>query len=75
MMKYIGEIIVNGFLGIESGEKLFYEELCMFKDLIIRIDYVMVKNVLDVNGVDVLVEWIKGQENLLLMDMIFRDVY
>lgn len=33
-MKYIGEITVNGFPGIESGEKPFYEEPRMPKDLI-----------------------------------------
>lgn len=46
-MKYIGEITVNGFPGIESGEKPFYEEPRMPKDLITRTDYVTAKNVLD----------------------------
>lgn len=74
-MKYIGEITVNGFPGIESGEKPFYEEPRMPKDLITRTDYVTAKNVLDAKGADALVEWIKGQENLLLTDMTFRDAH
>ena len=74
-MKYIGEITVNGFPGIESGEKPFYEEPRMPKDLITRTDYVTAKNVLDANGADALVEWIKGQENLLLTDTTFRDAH
>lgn len=49
-MKYIGEITVNGFPGIESGEKPFYEEPRMPKDLITRTDYVTAKNVLDAEG-------------------------
>ncbi|MCZ1527133.1 pyruvate carboxylase, partial [Enterococcus faecium] len=74
-MKYIGEITVNGFPGIESGEKPFYEEPRMPKDLITRTDYVTAKNVLDAKGADALVEWIKGQENLLLTDTTFRDAH
>ncbi len=74
-MKYIGEITVNGFPGIESGEKPFYEEPRIPKDLITRTDYVTAKNVLDAKGADALVEWIKGQENLLLTDTTFRDAH
>lgn len=74
-MKYIGEITVNGFPGIESGEKPFYEGPRMPKDLITRTDYVTAKNVLDAKGADALVEWIKGQENLLLTDTTFRDAH
>ncbi len=47
----------------------------MPKDLITRTDYVTAKNVLDAKGADALVEWIKGQENLLLTDTTFRDAH
>ena len=54
--------------------KPFYEEPHA-KDLITRTDYVTAKNVLDAKGADALVEWIKGQENLLLTDTTFRDAH
>ncbi|WP_165006122.1 MULTISPECIES: pyruvate carboxylase [unclassified Enterococcus] len=74
-MKYIGEITVNGFPGIESGEKPFYGEPRMPKDFSTKEDYITAKNVLDSKGADGLVEWIKKQENLLLTDTTFRDAH
>lgn len=74
-MKYIGEITVNGFPGIKNGEKPFYESPRVPKDLIKRPDYLTAKNVLDSDGSDALVQWIKSQENLLLTDTTFRDAH
>ena len=60
---------------VSKVAKPFYEEPRMPKDLITRTDYVTAKNVLDAKGADALVEWIKGQENLLLTDTTFRDAH
>ena len=74
-MKYIGEITVNGFPGIKKGEKPFYDKPRLPKKLITRDEYITAKNVLDNEGADGLVQWIKNQENLLLTDTTFRDAH
>ncbi|MFB8537570.1 pyruvate carboxylase [Enterococcus thailandicus] len=74
-MKYIGEITVNGFPGIEKMEKPFYDEPRIPTSLELRQDYVTAKNVLDDQGADGLVDWITNQENLLLTDTTFRDAH
>ncbi|NJE63282.1 pyruvate carboxylase [Enterococcus durans] len=74
-MKYIGEITVNGFPGIKKGEKPFYDKPRLPKKLITRDEYLTAKNVLDNEGADGLVHWIKNQENLLLTDTTFRDAH
>lgn len=74
-MKYIGEITVNGFPGIERGEKPYYDAPRMPKELITRPDYITAKNVLDKDGASALVDWVKQQENVLLTDTTFRDAH
>lgn len=74
-MKYIGEITVNGFPGIERGEKPYYDAPRMPKELITRPDYIKAKNVLDKDGASALVDWVKQQENVLLTDTTFRDAH
>ncbi len=73
-MKYIGEITVNGFPGVEKSEKPFYEESRMPEDLDLR-SYRTAKNILDEQGADAVTDWIKSQENLLLTDTTFRDAH
>jgi pyruvate carboxylase len=73
-MKYIGEITVNGFPGVEKSEKPFYEEPRMPEDLDLR-SYRTAKNILDEQGADAVTDWIKSQENLLLTDTTFRDAH
>jgi pyruvate carboxylase len=73
-MKYIGEITVNGFPGIEKSEKPFYEDPRMPEDLDLR-SHRTAKNILDEQGAEAVTEWIKAQENLLLTDTTFRDAH
>lgn len=74
-MKYIGEITVNGFPGIERGEKPYYDAPRIPKELITLPDYITAKNVLDKDGASALVDWVKQQENVLLTDTTFRDAH
>ncbi|MFV0561217.1 MAG: pyruvate carboxylase, partial [Enterococcus sp.] len=74
-MRYIGEITVNGFPGIEKEEKRYFDEPRMPKDLILKPNYQTAKNVLEEQGSDAVVQWIKAQENLLLTDTTFRDAH
>lgn len=74
-MKYIGEVTVNGFPGIEKIQKRFYDEPRIPTDLVIKEEYTTAKNVLDAQGAQGVVDWIKQQENVLLTDTTFRDAH
>lgn len=74
-MKYIGEITVNGFPGIEKQQKRFFDEPRMPKKLERVENLVTAKNILDTKGADGVVEWIKEQKNVLLTDTTFRDAH
>lgn len=74
-MKYIGEVTVNGFPGIEKIQKKFYDEPRIPTDLVLRENYITAKNVLDAQGAQGVVEWIKQQDNVLLTDTTFRDAH
>ena len=73
-MKYIGEITVNGFPGIEKNKKRYFEEPRIPKKLI-TLEHRSAKNVLDEEGADAVVSWIKDQKELLLTDTTFRDAH
>lgn len=73
-MKYIGEITINGFPGIEKNKKRYFEEPRIPKKLITT-EYRSAKNVLDEEGADAVGAWIKDQKELLLTDTTFRDAH
>lgn len=74
-MKYIGEITINGFPGIEKTVKKFYNEPRIPQELKRYDSFVTAKNVLDQKGAAGVVDWIKNQENLLMTDTTFRDAH
>lgn len=74
-MKYIGEITVNGFPGIEMREKPFYDEPRIPKDLTdIQVGQ-SPKNILDKQGAEQLSHWVRQQNEVLLTDTTFRDAH
>lgn len=74
-MKFIGEVTVNGFPGVEKTTKKFYEQPRIPSDFIEKKEFVTAKNVLDQHGADAVAEWVKKQENVLLTDTTFRDAH
>lgn len=73
-MKYIGEITINGFPGIEKNKKHFFEEPRLPKELTVK-EITTAKNILDREGADGVVQWVKAQKELLLTDTTFRDAH
>ena len=74
-MKYIGEITVNGFPGIEKSQKRYYEDPRIPEDIKRREGFVTAKEVLDTKGANAVIDWIRNQEDLLLTDTTFRDAH
>lgn len=74
-MKYISEITVNGFPGIERQEKPFYEAPRMPEDLTeVKVDQTA-KNILEDQGAEKLTQWVRQQNEVLLTDTTFRDAH
>ncbi|MDT2828147.1 pyruvate carboxylase [Enterococcus viikkiensis] len=72
-MRYISEITVNGFPGIEKQNKRYFET--PRKPKIEKRELVTAKNILDQKGPEAVAKWVKEQENVLLTDTTFRDAH
>ncbi|QOR68424.1 pyruvate carboxylase [Cytobacillus suaedae] len=75
MLSYIGTVTVNGFPGVEQRKKPVFA-----KPRIPNIQYSEpipsgTKQILDQNGADGLVSWVKDQNKVLLTDTTFRDAH
>lgn len=75
MLSYIGNVTINGFPGVEKKKKPVFA-----KPRIPKLDYNLpyqkgTKQVLDELGADGLVNWVKGQNKVLLTDTTFRDAH
>ncbi|WP_409253573.1 pyruvate carboxylase [Bacillus sp. SCS-153A] len=75
MLSYIGNVTVNGFPGIEKKKKPVFDKprIPKAKDLPELKDGT--KQILDQQGPEGLVNWVKDQKNVLLTDTTFRDAH
>ncbi|MDZ5501237.1 pyruvate carboxylase [Enterococcus cecorum] len=75
-MKYIGEITINGFPGIDKKEKPFFE-VPRVPNKIERSNQKIVtaKDILDKEGPKAVSEWVQQQQSVLLTDTTFRDAH
>ncbi|CAI3265531.1 pyruvate carboxylase [Enterococcus cecorum] len=75
-MKYIGEITINGFPGIDKKEKTFFE-VPRVPNKIERSNQKIVtaKDILDKEGPKAVSKWVQQQQSVLLTDTTFRDAH
>lgn len=75
LLDYMAEITVNGFPGVKNPDaKPTLIEYTPQK-LVLPEDLVTAKDVLDAQGPDQVVDWIKGQSEVLLTDTTMRDAH
>ena len=75
-MKYISDITVNGFPGIEKAPKKFFEPARKPKELVLLEDSVVnAKSLLDQQGANAVSNWVKQAKEVLLTDTTFRDAH
>lgn len=72
-MRYISEITVNGFPGIEKHEKRYFETPRMPK--VKQREILTAKNILDEQGPEAVTKWVKEQNSVLMTDTTFRDAH
>ncbi|MEQ3451948.1 pyruvate carboxylase [Enterococcus cecorum] len=75
-MKYIGEITINGFPGIDKKEKPFFE-VPRVPNKIEKSNQniVTAKDILDKEGPNAVSKWVQQQQSVLLTDTTFRDAH
>ena len=72
-MKYIANITVNGFPGINQTSKPYFDETRYPK--VKKIETLTTKNILDAQGADAVVDYVKSRKEVLLTDTTFRDAH
>ncbi|PTY77041.1 pyruvate carboxylase [Heyndrickxia sporothermodurans] len=75
MLSYISNVTINGFPGIEQKEKPFYPKNRVPKVSLVEESASGTKQILDRDGAEGLVRWIKSQKEVLLTDTTFRDAH
>lgn len=74
-MKYISEITVNGFPGVEKTQKAFYLTPRMPKQLIVPEAAPSFKQLLDTQGAQAVSQAVLDTKEVLLTDTTFRDAH
>ena len=75
MLNYIGNVTVNGFPGIEKRKRPYLINL-EFQIVPANVEFKNgTKQILDEQGADGLVQWVKDQKQVLLTDTTFRDAH
>lgn len=75
MLTYIGNVTVNGFPGIGKKKKPVFDEPPIPHVKLSEPIPEGTKQILDREGVDGLVKWVKEQKQVLLTDTTFRDAH
>ncbi|WP_028403248.1 pyruvate carboxylase [Ectobacillus panaciterrae] len=75
MLTYIGNVTVNGFPGIGKKKKPVFTKPSIPKLTYSEPIPIGTKQILDTEGADGVVKWIKEQKELLLTDTTFRDAH
>lgn len=75
LLNYIGTVTINGFPGIEKKKRPIFE-----KPRVPKIAHSLevqngTKQILDEQGADGLVKWVKDRKEVLLTDTTFRDAH
>ena len=75
LLKYIGDVTVNGFPGTKHHRKVFVPDIKLDKDFVSESKVENAKSVFDNGGVDALANWVNKQERVLITDTTMRDAH
>ncbi|MBO0420902.1 pyruvate carboxylase [Vagococcus fluvialis] len=74
-MKYISEVTVNGFPGIQKEKKIYHTNPRIPQIIQTEPKILTAKNILDAKGANAVVDHIKNTDEVLLTDTTFRDAH
>lgn len=75
ILKYIGNVTVNGFPGIDNQSKPIFNAIRKPSIDLLTPPKQGTKQILDERGPEGLIRWIKEQDDVLLTDTTFRDAH
>jgi pyruvate carboxylase len=75
ILTYIGNVSINGFPGIEKRKRPVFDQPRIPKVPFGLEPKSGTKQILDAQGADGLVQWVKDQKEVLLTDTTFRDAH
>ena len=75
LLNYIGNVTVNGFPGVEQKSKPVFGVPRKPKFDIAQAPPTGTKQILDEQGVEGVIKWVKEQQGVLLTDTTFRDAH
>lgn len=75
LLNYIGNVTLNGFPGVEKRTKPIFVQPDKPKIDLLTAPLSGTKQILDTQGADGLVKWVKEQKEVLLTDTTFRDAH
>ncbi|GAJ25347.1 pyruvate carboxyl transferase [Liquorilactobacillus sucicola DSM 21376 = JCM 15457] len=75
LLKYIGNVTVNGFPGTERHKKVFAPKISVGSDFVEEANVENAKKVLDRDGAEAMISWVKAQNKVLLTDTTMRDAH
>ncbi|WGN89410.1 pyruvate carboxylase [Ligilactobacillus faecis] len=74
LLKYIGDVTVNGFPGVKQHKKVFVPDIKL-TDTFTPTETINAKQVFDDLGVEATMKWVKDQKEVLLTDTSMRDAH
>ncbi|UTR04887.1 pyruvate carboxylase [Alkalihalobacillus sp. LMS6] len=75
MLSFIGETVVNGYPGLQKGEKPLFDTPVLPSFDQSETVKPGTKQILDEKGPEGLAQWVKNEKNVLLTDTTFRDAH
>lgn len=75
LLKYVGNVTVNGYPGVSHHKKIYYPEAQLDQQQITGQPHENAKTILQTQGADAVIKWVKDQPKLLLTDTTMRDAH
>ena len=75
LLKYISDVTINGFPGSKRHPKVFTPEITLDVKPTIKEEVINAKTLLDTQGADSALAWVKEQPQVLLTDTTMRDAH
>lgn len=75
LLKYIGDVTVNGFPGVSRHKKVFVPKVELDVDDLPERTQTSAKDILNAQGADAAMDWVKKQKKVLLTDTTMRDAH
>lgn len=75
LLKYVGNVTVNGYPGLQARKKVYHPEVKLNEHQITGQTHQNAKSILQDQDAQAVIEWVKKQPEVLLTDTTMRDAH